>query len=357
MSEAGGEKSGRALLLGDLRKMLPVWIVVTVAAVGSLAAVRLSGVNYLRRGAYSHADTCQVAEIHFQAGTMLWRAIAADAKPPEATQRLETSLGIRRGDERVAEARAKFHEALRLCPHLAGAHELLADLAWWDGDQALTHYHLGMEHLRAREINEARIELQAAWQLAPADTAIAQALLDVITRQERWDEVGEFLDSASPELRESPEALRAQAHLAGLEGNRELATMLLRQALDTRPGWHPAVADLVRYEGELGNYLDAGNWLMTNIDKAVAPEAHDYHGVALLFEQGGHDEQALEAIDRALAIANHSILLMMEKALVLSRLGRYEEAKLMVEAALDTNAHEFLRILQEKRFESLGQYR
>src|SRR5690606_3272522 len=108
-----------------------------------------------------------------------------------------SSLGQLKGDERIATARRELLAALEACPRIRGPHDLLSGLAWMDGNAGLMHYHMGMEHIAAREWDEALAEFRAAAEIAPDQPEYQLALAEIASRQGQWGEADDAMDQIS----------------------------------------------------------------------------------------------------------------------------------------------------------------
>lgn len=351
----------RAGLLGpaalDLRRVAPVWLLMALAALGSIVAIRHTGPRFLEAGVVERADACTLAEMRFHAAERLWRELAAERVEGAAAERLPSTLGIFAGDERLARARALLDEAATLCPTLNGVQELLADLAWWSGDQALTHYHLGLEHRSRGEREYAAVELRAARRLAPDDARAVAALLELeLGRGNRWL-ARELLNEAPAEVLESAVGKWAESRLAVLEGNPAAALEPLRAALEGEPGRADWIGEMVPLLRERGEFESGGDWIVANIAAAPAIDARALHHAAYLYFEGGHYRKALGALDRAIALQPNSVLLLVEKGLCHLRLNEMQAARAAMEAAFAKNPAVCARVLEDERFAELRDLR
>lgn len=353
--------SAKGQLLADLRRMAPVWGIVFLAAAGSLAAIRTSGVRYLEAGIHSQGDSCKVAEIHFQRALGTWRELARTAHGNLEVERerdgAASASGLLAGEEKLAGTREALEEVLRLCPSFVGAHELLADLAAWEGDQAEVHYQLGMEHLQAGEYDAARVEFEAARDQAPERDRVQIALLDTTIRQERWEDVRLTLDNAPDAIRDSATGYWARGKLAALDKNNEKAIESFKKALEKRPGQPAWTKDLFHLLWAKGQFVEGGEWILANAEKAQAPGADPYYSASTLFYQADQYDRAAEALGKALDIQPNNILLLLDKALCQYHLGNMQEAKATIERAFNLNPREYMRIIEEKRFGPLRELR
>lgn len=341
-----------------LRRMLPVWLVVFATAAGAIFLIRESGRRFLEAGYYSQADTCNVGEIKYLAAMKIFRALSADAaargKDVDATNFAKAStLGAFRGDARIAEARALLKEAILRCPPIRGADEALAAIEWWDGNEALSHRHLGEEHRRLGETSMARTEFETALGLEPENTEYLLALAEELTREQRVADAAALLRTAPPQAADSPPALRILAKEAGEAGRLDEAIDFVKRALEAEPGHGDAINDLVRFGNVSGKTLETCQWAAGNLRTARAPEARSWHSLGQNFMRIGSHDLALDALDQAFAIAPNSVGVMMDRALVLHELGRDSEAVRVMELAISKNYQQYFRLLKDARFEPL----
>lgn len=338
--------------------MAPVWAIVFGTVVFSMFTIRDSGRRLLERGYYAQADTCQVGELKYLAAMKIFRAVSADVaareKPEGAAAILAAStLGARKGDPRLAELRTMFGEAIRVCPILRGAHEALAAVEWWDGNEALAHYRLGLEHRVAGETSLARTEFETAAALDPADGDILLACAEELAREFRPVEAAAMLREAPESVRESAAAMRIFAREAGTRRAWDEAIAFARRGLELEPGHGLAVDDLLRFAANGDTLAENCRWVADNLRKSVAPEARSWHSLSQNLYHLGDDPAALEAIDGAIAIAPNSVNLYMDKALILYRLGRDQEAVRTIELAVEKDYRWYFKLLEDARFEPL----
>lgn len=355
MSEPDSSKTSppEGSIVGDLRKMAPIWGLIALAAFGSLMAIRYNGRQYLERGIFSQANACEIARVHMHAAERVWRSIAAELAAEHT--RGQSSLGAFSDDPRVAMAIDKLEEAIELCDHLAGAHSYRADFAWWQGDTAGTHLHQGLEHLVMQEWDDGLVELEAAFLTDPQELRASEGILRVHLMRGELDRAEEFLELAPEAVRESGRGLQARAFL--LEDRDDVlgARELYRRALEHLPG------DRILMQRFLSNHIATGedelgaDEAMRVLSQARAVPADPYHAVALTYGNVGEFRKALEAIDRALAIQPNSAALLMEKSALLYELGREPEARAAAREALQRDPGFFAREVHADRFRRLRQ--
>lgn len=345
---------GNKTLLGDLRRMAPVWAIVAGAAILALVAIRQSGAAYLRSGVVELADKCRVAEIHFEKGRRQWRALLERVGEDPRRVRTESSMGELKGDATVAEVRRAMHEALDLCPRLRGPHRLLADLAWWEGDTAATHYHLGAEHRLAGEWSMALAEFQTSLDMDAKNADAALAAAEMGARLEQWDAVERTLAALPAAAQNKPAALRARAALAERRGAFDEAIADLFAAAELEPGNIETVRALFRLHYDRVDRVAAADRLYKSLQAARSPEAESYHQVALLYMRAQRWDSALAPIDMSIALAANNVDLQFDKAIILTNLGRIGEAQRVGETALSINPELFWKRVEDARFNPLA---
>ncbi|MDK2970438.1 MAG: Tetratricopeptide repeat [Candidatus Sumerlaeota bacterium] len=345
-------------LAGELCRIAPVWGIVAGIVVASLLLIRFNGVHYLESGVLAEADACTVAEVRFHAGRKIWRQLADElAVSREGATRMDSTLGSLADNERLGEATAILEESARLCPSLAGVHEYLADLAWWSGDEAMAHYHLAREHRVRGELEFARIELAAARELAPEDTSVLRALLDLAVERKDWQGAEALLATAPPEVADSAVSWWARGNLALSQGHGSEALDLIKKALEMEPGRQEWIGTAFDLFWQQERFVEGGDWIVENVNAAQAREAGGFHRASGLYYQAGEWQKALDALETALAIQPNNIMMLMERALLESRLGRIQAAKSTAELAFNKNPGEYRRLLEESRFEEIRQLR
>lgn len=344
--------AGPSTLGADILRMLPVWAVVFVTAIGALFGIRALGVGFISAGDIAQKDTCAVAEAMYLAGMRDYRGIArrvdSDGGRPVSDP---GSLGVLEGDGEVRELAEAMGQALALCPRMAGAHRVLADLAWWAGDQALAHYHLGREAATDGRPLDARVHYLAAADMAPAEPRYVLTVAWLDAEDFRWDAAAERLESLGPDARESALGLRIRGLVALQQERFDEGRDLILESLAKEPGHPDSIRALVRFYARGDRVLDGAEIAFDSLLRAQAPDATSYHSVALLFMQEGEWERAHAALSRAVQMAPHAISLLFDKAVCEYRLGRYGDAYVTSERARAVSFQEYQRLVSESRLD------
>ncbi len=339
-----------------VRRLLPVWGVIVTTAIASLFLIRESGSRFLERGFHTVEDTCQVAEIKYLGAMRNFRELSAEiaanpARSDTTNLRAADSLGELSGDPRIDAPRADLLEAVRLCPdNLPGAHEALAALEWWDGNEAASHYHVGQEHLVQKEAEFAVVEFEIAYALDGTNAAYALALAGALADNDRAAEAAAVVDGAPEEARDTAIAWRVAGQLAREQGRHDESFEALKKSLEREPGNFQAAWRFLASGHNSNREREASLWLYENMEDAVAPTAWVYHSIAIRLQQFGDLEIALRSIEKARVIAPFSIELMVENARILHSLGRDGEAVRMIELAISSNHALFMQVLEDTRF-------
>lgn len=341
---------GNKTLLGDLRRMMPVWGIVGASALVALASIRYSGAAYLREGVVELADRCRVAEIQFENGRRTWRHLMVVVGEMPERIRTEPSLGNLKGDARLARAHEKMLQALELCPRMRGPNRILADLSWWNGDAAATHYYLGAEHRASGEWSMALAEYQTTLDLDPKHPDAPLAAAEMAVKLSQWEAVEKALAALPAAAAQKPAALRTRAALAERRGAADEAIADLFAAADFDPGNVDTVRMLFRLHYDRADRTAAADRLFGLLRKANSPEAESYHQVALLYMKSEQWEQGIAAIDFAISLAPNNVDLQFDKAIMLTKMGKIADARRVGEFALAINPELFWKRVEDARF-------
>ncbi|MCB2156239.1 tetratricopeptide repeat protein [bacterium] len=338
-------------LATDIKRMAPVWAVVFLAAAGSLLAIRYQGTSYLQKGLYESSDSCQVAEIHYEAGMKLWSQLNRQAAENQLERMGGSSLGYLADSQIVSDAQERFWKALELCPTIHGANDALADLAWWSGDEALAHYRLGLAHAERNELDQAQVELRTALEIADDKSRPAVALAEISALLSDWDAVKDAMAAAGDAVRKTPSGLLAIAQMAFNDGDSEAGVEALKSALDLDPG-NPEAIRLVISHFESIEQPEAGADLAASyLAKAKAPTATSYHLVGLDYMYVQQWDKALAALDKALEIAPGAVVLHYDRAVILFNLGRYDAARAAAETAMNQDYRQYQALVSQNRLD------
>ena len=352
-SHAHTTAAGKSLLT-DIVRMLPVWLIVFVTVAGALFVIRANGARYISAGIYSQRDTCQVAEIRYEAGRRLWREMIEEIGSREAADRGRSSLGQLKGDPRIVSARTELLAALEACPRIRGPHGILSDLAWFEGNTGAMHYHMGMEHVAAREWDEALAEFRSAAEIDPEKMEYVLAQAEMAARREQWNEAEQAIArlNGSP-LMESAGALRVRAVLALRDEQPDESLAAWRDALEKEKGHADTVRALYQAYWPREDKVQGARFIEQQLDDAQAPEAESYHLASLLYMEKEEYASAVKAIDKAIAIAPNNIFLLFDKAIMLHRLGDDAGARDAGHRAMNMDPVRFWEKVDNARFNPL----
>lgn len=335
----------------DIRRMLPVWIIVLASAVATLLVLRHTGKKFLREGLLRGGDACAVGEMHARAGERIFRGLQEDAearrkdalaKDPKAVSRALT--GILAGDPRVREARAHFEESVRLCPTLAYLHRDLSALAEWDGDRARAHLHLGLASRAEGDRDQARAEFALAVaadpELADAQLALAESMLD----DGDTDEARDLLAALPQDARETSRGAVVAGRIAITDLQYDAAATLLAEALRR----DPTNADLNRQLGvALDNLRDwprAGALYAEIARLPNAAGAQPYHRAGIYFLRAAKHAEAEREFAQAVRIAPRNVAIQFDYALSLWHQKKFAAARDAYRAAQEVDIEATIRL-------------
>jgi tetratricopeptide (TPR) repeat protein len=335
----------------DIRRMLPVWIIVLASAVATLLVLRHTGTKFLREGLLRGGDACTVGEMHARAGERIFRRLLEEAearrrdalaKDPAAISRAMT--GILKGDPRVRQARAHFEQGVRLCPTLAYLHRDLATLAEWDGDRARAHLHLGLASRAESDRDQARAEFTLAAAADPSLTEAQLALAESMLDDGDTDEARDLLASLPPAARETSRGAVVAGRIAITDRQYDAAATLLAEALRR----DPTNADLNRQLGvALDNLRDwprAGALYSEIARLPNAAGAQPYHRAGIYFLRAGKYAEAERELAQAARIAPRNVAIQYDYALSLWHQKKYAAARDAYRAAQEVDFEAVIRL-------------
>lgn len=271
-------------------------------------------------------------------------ARAVTLAPDDPETRYWYGRALLRSD-RVDAARAQWEAGLQLTFDHAGILEGLARLALQEGQTAKA-YNL-LTQLQRQGVDE-------AW--------IHGLLAEIAANKGLWDQALVHLESAMSREVAGPEQLISASELSILAGRHEQAVAYCRRALAIEPGG--------RTYGALGEAFFAGQemdsalvWLRRAVDEPTAPprarfnlanalevaglsdeaggqfraflairpdDAVGHFNYGIHLEHAGRPEEALQAIDRAIALDAAMLNAYVVKAQILENLGRWDAALAVV---------------------------
>lgn len=306
----------------------------TQIAVGQGNAARSTLVNASRRAGYEAEPLIEIAGLQVQLGDLgaarhtLEKAQQAKA-PPQQLLGLLATVNMREGQ--VAEAQAQADKLLASAPRAATSHLLLADLAMIreQPPQALLHLRKAHEvdpstatlmrlfqHLVRFEGPDSALKLADAWlRQQPKDRLVLRAQADLYGATKQWAASKNAYEKL---LRLQADDAEAHNNLANAQiqlGDKAGAVRSAEQALKLRPGWVAAIDTLAWSLHKMGQHERALGLLREARSRAPELAELRYHLAAVLAALGRKDEARNEV--RA-ALANRDSLSSVQEAQALA---------------------------------------
>jgi tetratricopeptide (TPR) repeat protein len=334
------------------KTLLPAAGIVLLTAVSALGILRARGAEWMAAGFAEMPDTCMTGQMRYHAGLKIFRELSGDVAGRQAGQMEEASLGVLRDDARVTEMEALLQESLVLCPKLTGAHELLAAAAWWRGDRAEAHYHLGLEHMQQDAFSHAETELLTAADLDPDDPQPLLALVDAAQEAGDIGLAASYARDLPEDARDHPLALRAEG-LYRMYGGHKSGFDLLMESLEKAPGEPVATRELLTYSSVSGRSGEFREFVAENLASANVQLPELWQQLALEQEAAGELQKAWASLERARTINPNSIGLALEHALVAFETEREAQAREILQDALTRNRGLYLELITNARYAPL----
>jgi len=320
----------------SLKKMLPIWGILMLVVFISLLTIRFRAVQFLEAGVYQQEQVSAIANIHYHAGEKIWLELAEGAVDIQSDE-LSGKLGEFSDSQRLEEAKELFQESLKVYPELKGPHRKLAQLEYWDGNEAEAYYHLGHEFLLDKKSTKAIIHFGTAYDLEPDNLKYLVQFGNALAAQGRWDEVQEIVETAPEGILESTDgvALVARNHLVNRRFNKGLA--LLDKLIEMDAGNERSIDLFINAYQDRNDDAEKLKYLLDQMIEASAVSARSYHRLAVDLTRSENYDSALKAINQALNLQPNNALLLVDKALILKQLGRDFEAQRTYDRALEIN--------------------
>ena len=318
----------RKALLSDVKRMLPIWVLVFGAAAGTLLVLRETGRRYIERGLYASGDTCTVAGIRAAAGEAAYVRLKEEAEKKLGTGTANRSaLGIFSGDPRVEEVYTNLFEAARLCPGYEHLYYDLSEVTLWQGNEGLAHYYLGKFHRSRGERDAARVEFTLASEKLPDDPLPHIALADVLLDEGDTAAAIAAMDHREADAQKSIDGIAVLARLAIVRGDRNAAQDLVLAGLKREPSSQQLTSILQGITDAMADPVEAAKIYAELAELPGSHSAGMHHLAGLYFARASAWKDAEPQFGRAAALAQNNVVVLFDHAVSLWHLKRYDAAR------------------------------
>lgn len=344
-----GDSTPPPPILGDLRRMAPVWGIVCVTAIAAVFSMRAIGERHLRTAIESSSSACEYAQIYMSRGSVLMERIRGDVAPVilENIRPGDPSLGALAGDPLLDDARVAYSRVRELCPVEVEAAMYLAVIEWYDGNETASYLHLGDYLLATGRLEEAIISYDVTMEHDPesieARIGMTTALVDAGRIQDALEVVedhrGPFTELAAGQF--------ALGYLEASVGAPETAVEHLKAGLLEVPSETKAIRLLYRLAMGTEMAPDVARFLHQLDRTGKRTHIEGFHVASLLFSEVGNYEDAERALRKALALGPNQVVLHFDHAVALHRLGRRNAARDAIRRALEIDSSRVIAMIEE----------
>ncbi len=347
----------RPSLFEDLWRVSGVWLALLLVLLGLLWWLGRSGSRIISELAYTSPNAYQVALVYRAEGRHHWRLCLERVNARRGEQkRLESALGLLKGDAALETARASLLRALEFYPDFVDVPEMLGDLALWSGDSAESYRWLGeAAAARAREATLAgrRDAAREEWEVALMNFTIAvqqndasprslEGRIEALLRLDRPGEARAILEeTAAP--RDQPVSvrrLRLEAEIRGRLGETEQKEALLRQAFELDPTDLEVIRALGDFLTFSGRKTDAYDFYARALEH-VSNDANLFHRRALLAVELNQLEEAVRLYREAVALLPNNAALQYQLGQTYLKLGDPRRATPYLRRAVELDPARF----------------
>lgn len=340
-------------LILDLRKMLPVWLIMLTLVIGALFAIRANAVHYLEAGIIEQSHAPSVAEVTYLAGVHTWRQVVKKVETSAKQGDFIGKPGELSGDPLVEKALEQFSKTLEIFPLVPDTHTKLAQLEYWNGNEAQAYFHLAKEALLQNNLQRAEYNLSHAILLEPENQEFQLSLASNFARQYRWDKAKEISESLTMDVEKSAEALQLLARIRLAEGDKNGALELTEKALKVNPSLAESYEIYLSIVFDRDDLLERLAFLEENLKGSTFNSPTIYHQIGLLYIEKESYEDALRLYEQVVLMVPQNVRILVEKAFILAKLNRQAEARLLLERALSINYDGFIEYLQDEKFDQI----
>lgn len=334
----------RRRLADDLKRILPIWLVLLVAAVAVLIGLGKAGSRVLVHLAYTSPNAQELAQVYRADGMRGWRKCMDRVYAVRGAQvRLDTAAGVLRGDSTLKKAESDLLKAQSLFPYLEDVSGLLADLALWDDRPAQSYAWLGDQAARKKEWEIALANYQAAHRMGENSSQVQEGRMEALLRLSRLDDAS----SIALTLQNTPDIatnryFRLLAELRGAQGKPAEQEQALRTAIERDPMDDLAVKTLADlYLGS--KRIPQAFALYEQALHHIANDANLWHRQALIARELDKTDEAIRCYRQALKLMPNSFVLHLELGQFYLKLGRKQNAQAHLRRAMEINPDHFAR--------------
>ncbi|MCC5875268.1 MAG: tetratricopeptide repeat protein [Candidatus Sumerlaeia bacterium] len=336
-------------LIGDLRRMAPVWGIVCVTAIAAVFSMRAIGERHLRAAVESSSNACEYAQIYMARGLVLMERIRGDAAPIiiESIRPGDPSLGVLAGDPLLAEAREAYTRVREICPIEVEASMQLAVIEWYDGNETASYLHLGDYLLSMGRLEEAIVSYEVTMERDPESVEARIGLTTALVDGGRPQEALAVVEDYRAHFMESARGRFALGYLEAAVGSTEIAVEHLKAGLLETPSEIKAIRLLYRLAMGTDSGPDVAGFLHRLGETGKRTHIEGFHVASLLFSEVGDYENAEHALRRALALGPNQVVLHFDHAVALHRLGRRSAARDAIRRALEIDSSRVIAMIED----------
>ncbi len=324
----------RRALLADVKRMLPIWVLVFGAAAGTLVVLRQTGQRYIERGLYASGDTCTVAGIRAAAGEAAYVKLKEEAEgklalagTKDSNRAQKGALGIFANDPRLDEVSETLSEAARLCPGYEYLYYDLSEVAFWQGHEGLSHFYLGKFHRSRDEREAARVEFTLSAEQLPDDPLPHIALAGVLLDEGDTAAAMAVMDHREADAQNSIDGMVVLARLAVSRGDNATARELVLAGLKREPSSQQLSTILQGITDAMPDPIEAAKIYAELADLPGSHSAGMHHLSGLYFARAESWKDAESQFGRAAALAQNNVVVLFDHAVSLWHLKRYDAAR------------------------------
>lgn len=321
----------------DLRRMAPVWIIVTVTAIVAVLSMKFVSMNYLSNVITLNQSGCDYAALLMERGRMDLRSLREDVAELRIQSRdlTQDSAGILAGDPRVSRAMAEFEEAARLCPSNEEAFRMLSLLYWYDGQPAAAYTALANALVREEKLPVAQLNFEKALEADPQFAGALKGLADLHIQQNRPGEALEIAEANQDSIAQLTGGKNTLGLIYSANGLTQEAEEYLKKGLMESAGERMPLLRLASIFQTSQRFKEGGDFFMEVGESSPAVIAEVFHNAAILYAQGGYLEEEEEALRKVLDMAQNNAAIHFELAVNLHNQGRKQAAADRLRLAMD----------------------
>ncbi len=339
---------GKTSLVDDLKKLIPVWLIVFGSATGLILTLEWSGKRYLEESLFGSRENCAVAGIYESRAIANLRRLEVKVLESRIaltgergqfgflTEDARNVLNTLEGNQQAQKIIEDLERAIELCPQRRQGFLELGFAYLYVGKLPEAMYSYGQFLISKGEIDTAIVAFQRGLEEDAGNPRLLEGLLSALYRNRQYQRALQLYDSNQETIAATNPGKVAAGRLLNWAGRHSEAETYLAQALTSNIHLEEGIRayeDAMLAQNKRRQLAD--NLVTWNEDRNR--NAFSLHLAAIHYRHLEDFIAEESAIQKALTVFPNSAAIHFDHAVSLWRLERYAEARNSLNRALSLN--------------------